>query len=615
MNKIEKSQNKSKATWNVISEIKGDVIKKKTIEIIHENKKISSPSELAKVFNSFFIDQPYQIINNIVLGTSSKKIENSRSNPNSMFLSYVSEEDILEIINHKLKNKTSRGPDGISPQLLKDISIYIKKPLTEIINCSFIEGTFPSSLKVGKVTPVFKKGDSKNMENFRPITESSALSKIIEYAMLAQIQKFLDKFNLLSPCQHGFRNGYSTITAMEKFYGYAIECLDSGRCPTAVFCDLTRAFDCVKHTLLLDKLCKLGIRGNAFDWLKSYLLDRSQFVEIVNVYNNQIQTGRSKILKNNIGVPQGSVLGPLLFIIYINNLTDYIVEADVTLYADDATLLFSNIDPKLGAEITTTINNLNFWFNTNNLYLNPMKTQYVNFHSKQKISATSTHNINVNNTVIEKAKSVKFLGVYFDEHLTFEGHCKYLIKALNTICFQIRTLKEIFDISDLVKFYYAHVHSRLLYGLTLWGGSSHAPDVFIAQKRIIRTIMGVPSTHSCRPLFKSMGILPLAGMYIKGLLEYIHQNKNAFTTREEIHSYNTRAKKHFTVPLRKLKATTKEPKVIGLKLYNDLPDAFKQIISLNIFKKRLKKHLISICPYTMNEYNIFRDTNSSLNFL
>lgn len=612
LNKIHNSSNPNKSTWNIISELTGKPRLQENIKLEINDNLIVNPQQISEEFNNFFINAPYETINKITGPTSTTNLTtdvNKTEISNSMFLSYITEQEILSIIKDKLKNKHSTGPDEISSNLIKKIAEYIVKPLTHIINESFTDGIFPSRLKTALVSPIFKKGVTSNMANYRPISVPPIISKIYEYAMLSQLLKFLEVNNILSSKQHGFRSGYSTITAVHSFYEKILEAVDAGESPTGIFCDLSRAFDCVQHDLLLKKLYEYGIRGTPYDWFASYLSGRNQMVKIQYLEQNQKTFHTSNILDNKVGVPQGSVLGPVLFIIYINELPNMLTEAFVSLYADDATLLLSDrAHVSLLNKINTTVTDLCSWFRNHLLYFNVSKTNHMTFHTRQNTNTPSI-DIKINNVDIEESNCTTFLGIIFDNTLTFSTHCNKLISTLHSKCFQIRALKSVLDMSGLLTFYFGQIQSRLTYGITVWGGSSSVNDVFIAQKRIIRCIAGVTSTHSCRNLFKQYKILPLPSLYVLELLLYVYKNQDKFDKNEMIHLHNTRCKSNFHIPTKRLNISTKAHNILGLKLYNHLPQRYKSLKNIFIFKKYVKEYLLNMCAYSIHEYfdyaNIF----------
>lgn len=595
--KITCSSNSTKAAWDAIHELSGttNCKRKENIILQCDGQLIFDPNEVSQLFNNFFIDSVREVVSQIPV--CDNNINCSVSVLNSMFTLPYSEYEVRGLFG-KLKNKSSSGPDGIPCNLLKRISDYLIVPLTFLINLSLESGIFPEKLKMSSVIPLHKKGSKLDVNNYRPLTMSSSFSKLFEYAMFYRLSSHLDKYKILTEHQHGFRVDHSTMTAIHDFYGCVLRGFDSGEFPFGVFCDLSRAFDCVDHDLLLEKLNWYGVRGVVADWFRSYLGGRSQFVSVRHGANF---VESSTILVER-GVPQGSILGPILFLIFVNDITDFLPGCDLIMYADDTSaVVSSNSVSESENKVNALLFNINAWFSRNKLFLNADKTKYLIFHSVYNKTQFDTH-VLANNAEIERVSSVVFLGLHIDDQLTWRTHCDKLISKLNSVCYQLRTLRTVIDRSSLLSFYYAHVHSRLLYGITFWGASSASGDVFLAQKRIIRCIAGIDTRQSCRPYFKEWKILPLAAVHIFELLLYVYRNKEKFVCNEDIHHYNTRSKLDFHIPNYSLRVTEDSPRILGLRLFNALPHELRMASSLMHFKRVIRAFLLHDTVYSINEF-------------
>lgn len=598
-NKILHSNNQAKTTWKIIAEVLNKKPKASpNIELNINDKVEKDATVVCNLFNSHFIDNVKDAINNV--NPPIQPIKPIEQVHRSMWITPFTEPEIHKILT-QLKNKNSSGPDEVPANIIKSVAVALIKPLTLLVNLSIAQATFPDVLKISRIVPIYKSGDEKSPYNYRPVSLTSVFSKIFEYAILQRLNNYLVTFNILHPNQHGFRQNLSTITAIHDFYQKVLQDVNLGGCPVGVFCDLSRAFDCVDHSILCDKLSAYGIRGKALQWFSSYLSTRSQYVEIQSQDGLTRTKSRSTRLPVETGVPQGSVLGPVLFLLYINDLVRNI-KGELVMYADDTSIIINERTCHNPIQESTNheLMNLSNWFRHNKLLLNGSKTNYLRFHTRQN-SRDMSMAIKVDNQTLRCTNVTKFLGIQLESTLQWNNHCQELVKKINTACYQIRTLKSALDFKNIKNFYFAQVYSRLSYGITVWGSSSGALEVFKAQKRIIRCMMSAPPTQSCKPLFRDMEIMTVPGIYIYQLLIFTYKNKHKFQLNTDTHDYNTR-NKNICIPFTRYELVKESPDFLGPKLFNLLPPDIQCLNSEFKFKKYTKKMVLDKNPYSISEF-------------
>nr|CAH7733311.1 unnamed protein product [Callosobruchus chinensis] len=480
--------------------------------------------------------------------------------------------------------------------LIKAALHLIIDALLYLVNLSLLNGAFPSVLKTGKVIPIYKKGDNQNINNYRPITMPSVFSKVFEYGFIHRLLAFTEKYNIFSKNQHGFLSGKSTNTAVHSYCETLIQYIEQGECPVGIFCDLSKAFDCVDHKKLLVKLSSYGIRGNALNWVESFISNRQQFVSI----NNDIT---SDITFVNIGVAQGSVLGPFLFILYLNDLDKLDVSAMFTMDADDTSIIISHKDnTTLESKTNDILSKVNGWFIENGLFLNGTKTSAIRFHNRQKHCPPVSVNIGSQSISTEHFSEIKFLGLYLDANFNWKSHCEHLISKINSVSYLFINLKDLLTSSQLLMLYYAQVESRLRYGIRFWGMSTLAQDVFVSQKRSLRSMAGISRRETCRMLFRKYSILTVPALMILEMCLHVFKNRDQFCNVCDVHTKNTRQRENVYVPYKRYVVGYNSPDSLGLRFFNKLPFSIRNSSNKNLFKSCLKKLLVEHCIYDVNEF-------------
>ena len=554
---------------------------------------VTAPTDIANKFNEYFTHIGPNLAAKIphIAGNYLQFLPNVSKN---IFIKPTDTYEIIDIVRGFSSNKSS-GFDDFPPRVLKAVIDYICSPLCYICNLSFVNGCFPDSLKLAKVIPLHKCEDKKLLVNYRPISVLSVFSKVLEKLMHERIYKFLDDNFMLNSNQYGFRPKLSTYMALLKLIDKVSREIDKKSYSLGIFLDLSKAFDTVDHKILLDKLNRYGIRGVAYDWIKSYLTNRSQYVHV-----NDVVSDRLPIV---CGVPQGSVLGPLLFIIYINDISNVSKLFDCILFADDTNLFLShsNIDV-LYQLANTELYNISQWFKLNKLSLNIKKTNYVLFSNKFS-KFVSLSNIKIDNVKIERVFQTKFLGVVINEKLTWDNHILTVRNKISKGLGILSKIRNIVPCRVLISLYHALVHPHLEYCNIVWAAStcSALNKVFLLQKRAVRIITNSPWLAHTAPLFRKLNLLTIG--QINKLQSACFMFKcvncdvpiyfsNMFVTNINVHQHNTRQVDCLHVYPSRTKIRQFSIAVYGIKIWNSLPENLRNIGTLTHFKKQYKNLLL-----------------------
>lgn len=592
---IKSAKNKSKVTWAVINKAKVNHPKEGISNLLIDGIMITQPDHIVEYINDYFIN----LANNDSINqpTSVNLVSNNLpSNSKSIFMAPVIANDIIKII-RSLRSNNSLGYDGISVKIVKDVAAIIALPLCYIFNLSTVCGVFPNKLKTSIVKPIFKTGDKNNIDNYRPVAILTVFSKIYEKIIYQCVYTFFEKHNLFAPCQYGFRKNKCINMAIYNFLNRVLTNIDRRASTVAMFMDMSKAFDRVDHKILLKKMYAYGVRGNVYELMQSYLAERSQITEIsrINPATCLEETYRSESRTARFGVPQGSILGPLLFLIYINDLP-LITNYEMTLFADDSTILFTGDKSDLETNINKSLRIIIQWLQFNNLKINLGKTKVMNFRQRTKKIPL---NISYMGTNIQETDVTKFLGLYVDSKVNWKIHVDYICKKLNQFSYALYKLKKVSSMSTLLTAYHGYVASTLRYGLIFWGNSTDKERAFKAQKRCIRSMCTLQQTDSCVPHFKSLKILTLPSLYIYESAIFVKLNI-------DLYDYRSRARHHTKLCIAPSNTHLLHESTfcVAIRIYNKLPVKIREISDTFIFKKDLQNLLISKCYYKLNDYFI-----------
>lgn len=584
----------TKSKWQELNRLLGRNKSQTVINrLFNKNKTrvLVQPCDIVNELNSYFSTVGQELAEAIITTSSPTII--TPCNVNSLFLFPPSEQEVLRLIND-LDTTKSPGIDGITNKVVKECKQALAQPLTCLASKCFSEGTFPDCFKIARVSPIFKTGDKAVASNYRPISVLSVFNQILEKLINKRIRQFLLKTGYLHPRQFGFRQKSSTTTAtieLTNFIYGQLNKKDTG-VVSGLTIDLSKAFDSVSHSKLLQKCNKAGLRGPVHDLLTSYLSARQQIV--------CLQGERSDTKPVAFGVPQGSILGPTLFILYINDLAQLRLEGECFLFADDAAFFYpGRDDTQTCAAINRDIIELVKYFNWNLLTVNARKTNVIHFRTS-KMRFIGDVDVVMSDTIVRKVDSISYLGLKMDEHLNWRDQCISVAKKVSRIAGIIWQLKPVLPMEERWSIYHAFAGSALTGLVEIWGlaANCHMKLVQTAQNRAIKNILNLNVLTPTRELYTihATNILPVKGLHVQKICKYVKQLIN-----NETHSniqlpprlYSRPLRHHETLHTGNARNSFGERRFeyYGPHTYNKLPPTIQDTTETHKFTKLVKVHL------------------------
>ena len=399
-------------------------------ELNIDNEQITDSRDIANKLNEYFTSVSTRLNeNNNTTSTSDlTKLINFINNKIPEYIHFKIPPITTQQVSSFIKNLDSTKAtdlDGLGPRLLKTIKNIISPSIAAIINKSLTSGKFPNKLKIAKVFPIFKNGSKSDPSNYRPISILTTISKIFEKHVNKHLMGYLNKYNLIHECQSGFRQKHSCQTALVKLIDQWMTCIDNGDIVGTLFIDFRKAFDMVDHALLIHKLSLYKLTSTTLDWFTSYLNCRLQ-----TIVNDQSMSSFSQLQS---GVPQGSILGPTLFLLFINDLPLHMNHCSTDLFADDTTF---HINGKTISEIEAKLQfdslEAHAWSKSNKLPINYDKTTSMIIGTKQRLHNNQKLEINLADNPIVNVNKQKLLGIFIDEHLLWTPHIDYLCSTISS---------------------------------------------------------------------------------------------------------------------------------------------------------------------------------------
>ncbi len=584
-------QNNLRETWKILKYvISCDRGMQFPTEFLWEDKSITNKKDIANGFNSYFINVGPNLASKIP-HTDGHINDYLGNNINTnFFLTPIVVNEVLQVANN-LNTTKSPGIDAISPRIVKSTIDSFADVLTDIFNKSYQQGIVPNLLKIAMIIPLYKDGERKLFSNYRPISILPCISKILERLTYNRLVSYFISNNLFSNSQFGFRKGHSTYMALLKLVDQLTVNHDNDLTTVAIFLDLSKAFDTIDHSILLKKLHHYGVRGITNDWIKDYLSNRTQYVS----FNGTLSEGR--VIR--CGVPQGSILGPLLFIIYINDFINTSALANFLLFADDTNIFFSHNDPhQLSTVIEHELPKIETWFKLNKLSLNIKKTHYMVFGKR----AANLDWLKVGD--YDQVTETKFLGVIIDSNMTWSAHISQTSKKVARAIGVLNKARKCLPVKTLLTLYSTLVLPHLNYCNIIWASNypTRLKPLVTLQKRAIRIISNAPYLAHSAPIFKRNHMLNLLDINKHQIGTFVYaslQNLLPPTIADHL-AFNFSTHRHFTrntsnlrVPQHRSVRRSYAIPVAGPKCWNLIPAPIQNKPSIYSFKRAFKAYLLT----------------------
>ena len=617
-----KHQNNSKKTWEVLKEAIGRTQLKSNDfprKLLINKNEIYDRDIMANSFNDYFVNVGSNLAGKIP--SSEKHFSDYLTQTEHVLIEQeLTLKEFEEAYSTLQRNKAS-GFDDINSNVIKLTCNELTIPLFHICKLSVKTGCFPEKMKIAKVRPLFKSGGNDQLNNYRPISVLPVFSKILERIMYNKLYSHISENNLLYEKQFGFQKKCSTDFAILQLAKEIHESFEKNKFMLGVFVDLSKAFDTVNHDILLTKLSYLGITGNYLKWLGSYLSNRKQYVP----YDNDRKSNIQNIL---CGVPQGSILGPLLFLLYVNDLHKASNLIKPIMFADDTNFFHSDKNIKNLFQIfNKELQIIQSWFNANKLSLNTTKTKYTFFHSasyKDRIPLRLPR-LEINSSIIKRESKISFLGVLLDENLTWKDHINCINAKVSKNIGLLYKARFLLDEKCSKQLYFSFIYSYLNYANIAWASThkSKLKGLLRKQKHASRIIYFKDKYTHAKPLMQKMKSLNIYQLNIYQILLFMHKVKNnnipnIFKNSFQLNNnkYNTKSSQTtFYKPFCKTTFAQFAISFRGPHMWNVLIPTTPQDASFSIFKSKVKQICLQLSETDRHTLNLLNHFNKHIIFV
>ena len=597
--RLAQAKGNMKESWKTINQVVNKRSKSTNIDLLKgPGREIVNRQEISNTMNEYFCSVGKDLASKIEDAPNPMLTGKYNLNPDNKRFNFrpIVVQDIRDAMG-KIKTSKSLGSDNIPSYFLKLATPYIENALVFMFNTSLETSQFPDCWKNARITPIFKEGDRAERSNYRPISVLPVISRLFEKLVFNQLYEYLVKNKLIHPGQSGFLKLHSTLTCLLKNTDDWYSGLDTGQMVGTVFIDLKKAFDTVDHDLLCKKLEHYGVQQRELSWFQSYLSNRKQFCRVGGV------DSRTGVVE--IGVPQGSCLGPLLFLIYTNDLPSAVQGSTVSMYADDTSLCLKSRDiSQLNEAINDDLAHLDSWLKGNKLSLNVAKTQSMLIATKPKHrtlnNAAEKLHLKIRGSELDLVNKTKYLGVHVDNSLDWKEHIKTVSTKVSRAIGFLKHAKNILPIASLKTLYSSIVEPHFRYCCSVWGccGTTDIDQLQKLQNRAARIVTNSSFGAPSRPLIESLGWKTVRELVDQDSRLMVYKSINGlapqymsdlFTRNSACSSRNLRnTKTDLRLPRKTSANGQKCFSYRGAKLWNNLSAEIKQAPSFAVFKQNIQ---------------------------